>query len=169
MKWVARAIAILVTPVATALPLSFLGLFVGSGFEGLGYALFLLLFVPSGWAACILVAIPGLVILDRQGTGGRRSSLALGTIVGLVAGEGAWIMFALTFGENRALWESLPILVYTVPSGAVLGVLGTGVFWYVDGTIRGWLVQTREQLRHEASLRRMDADEREALRSRRDR
>ena len=122
MKWSGRVISFLVALVTAPSPLIIWALAV-KGFEGLGLWLYYVFAVLAGAAGIVLVAVPGLIYLDRAGPGGVLPRLALGVGVGVFTGATGVLVSELIGGTDvRAAAVSLI-------AGTGFGVLGTAVYW----------------------------------------
>jgi hypothetical protein len=124
--WRRRLIALGVALVVGAVPLLLLGIAQrgwGGFFLGLAFALVLV----SGALAVLVIAVPGLAILDRVGPRGWKTGVLLGAGTGAVAGLLAPAVLGVLLGVFNLPSPGWLAIAF-VPVGVVLGVIGAGVY-----------------------------------------
>ncbi len=114
-RFAALAIAFVVAP------LTFLLLSMFSGWGVVLMLFFLFGFVPAALAATLLVALPGLAVLDLLRLRGVISGAVLGTLVGLA------IAYLIPWFQRRDMWHMFePGWVYGL--SLALALFGTFVY-----------------------------------------
>jgi len=118
--WGRRLAALIIALVVAPLTSLLLSLFTG-GWGALIMLFFLFSFVPAALAATLLVALPGLAVLDLLRLRGVISCAVLGTLVGLATA------YLIPWFQSRSMWHMFePGWVYG--GSLALALFGTWVY-----------------------------------------